>query len=335
MTVSGFSTHQLNVLVKPEAMLKYDLSIQGIADLIKSQALELPAGILESKDTSYQIRFDNARKTAAELASLVIFNTTKGGEIRLGDIATIEDQFESREQRVELDGKQAALLKVNKNSSDDTITIFNAVKGLVDEENARLPEGTTLTLTQDSATIVNDRLQLLLKNGWQGLLLATLALFLFFNARYTFWIALGLPISFLGGLAVMSFVGVSINMISMVALLMAIGILMDDAIVLSESISHEYNHGKSPKDAAIAGTQKVARGVFSSFITSALLFGSLLFMKGDMGQVMSVLPVVLLAVLTFSLLEAFLVLPHHLKKSLEHTHEKEKPKWRQVLKETS
>lgn len=331
VTVSGFSTHQLNVQVKPEAILQYGLSIQNIADLIKAQALELPAGILESKDTSYQIRFDNARKTAAELATLVIINTDKGGEIQLGDIATVEDQFESREDRFELDGKQAALLKVNKNTSDDTITIFNAVKGFVDEENARLPEGTALTLTQDAATVVNDRLQLLLKNGWQGLLLATLVLFLFFNLRYTFWVALGLPVSFLGGLAVMSVLGVSINMISMVALLMAIGILMDDAIVLSESISHEYNHGKSPMEAAISGTQKVARGVFSSFVTSALLFGSLLFMKGDIGQVMGVLPVVLLSVLTFSLLEAFLVLPHHLKHSLEHSHEKEKAKWRQVF----
>jgi multidrug efflux pump subunit AcrB len=131
VTVSGFSTHQLNVLVKSDAMLKYDLSIQDIADLIKSQALELPVGVLESKDTSYQIRFDNARKTAVELASLVIINTDKGGEIQLGDIATIEDQFENLEERVELDGKQAAMLKVNKNTSDDAITIFDAVKKFV------------------------------------------------------------------------------------------------------------------------------------------------------------------------------------------------------------
>ncbi|GAC28125.1 efflux RND transporter permease subunit [Brumicola pallidula] len=331
VTVSGFSTHQLNVLVKSDAMLKYDLSIQDIADLIKSQALELPVGVLESKDTSYQIRFENARKTAVELASLVIINTDKGGEIQLGDIATIEDQFENLEERVELDGKQAALLKVNKNTSDDAITIFDAVKKFVAQENARLPDGTKLTLTQDAASIVKDRLQLILKNAWQGLLLASFALFLFFNYRYTFWIALGLPVSFLGGLAVMSALGISINMISMVALLMAIGILMDDAIVLSESISHEYNQGKSPMEAAIAGTQKVARGVFSSFLTSALLFGSLLFMKGDMGQVMGVLPVVLLAVLTFSLLEAFLILPHHLRHSLAHSHEKKKPQWRTIF----
>ena len=331
VSISGFSTHQLTVLVTPEAMLKYNLSIQDIADLIQSQALDLPVGVLESKDTAYQIRFDNARKTVAELTSLVIINTDKGGEIRLGDIATIVDQFENVEERVELDGKQAALLKVNKNTRDDTITIFDAVKEFVVQENARLPDGTKLTLTQDAASIVKDRLQLILKNAWQGLLLATLALFLFFNYRYTFWIALGLPVSFLGGLAVMSILGISINMISMVALLMAIGILMDDAIVLSESISDEYNHGKTPMEAAISGTQKVARGVFSSFLTSALLFGSLLFMTGDMGQVMGVLPVVLLAVLTISLLEAFLILPHHLTHSLKHSHGKKTPHWRTIF----
>ena len=127
--------------------------------------------------------------------------------------------------------------------------------------------------------------------------------------------------------------GVSINMISMVALLMAIGILMDDAIVLSESIDHEYRKGKTPLDAAVDGTKRVLRGVFASFLTSAFLFGSLLMMKGDMGQILGVLPVVLLSVLTISLIEAFLVLPHHLKQSLEHAHEKQQPRWRLKFEE--
>jgi multidrug efflux pump subunit AcrB len=117
-------------------------------------------------------------------------------------------------------------------------------------------------------------------------------------------------------------------MISMIALLMAIGILMDDAIVLSESIAHEYKKGKTPIEAAIDGTTRVFSGVFASFLTSAFLFGSLLMMKGDMGQILGVLPVVLLSVLTISLIEAFLVLPHHLKHSLQHAHHKEPPEWR-------
>jgi HAE1 family hydrophobic/amphiphilic exporter-1 len=329
VTVSGFSTHQLQVLIHPDIQLKYQLGVQGIADMIAAQAIELPAGTLEGSDTSYQIRYNNAPKTAEELANLVIINSADGGEIKLGDIARIEDKFEKREERIELDGIPAGLLKVSKNTTDDVLKIFGALKIFVDAENRILPEGTKLTITQNGASLVSDRLRLLLKNGWQGLLLATLALLLFFNWRYSFWVALGLPISFLGGLAVMSLVGISINMISMIALLMAIGILMDDAIVLSESIAHEYNNGKSPVDAAVDGTKRVLAGVFASYLTSAFLFGSLLFMKGDMGQILGVLPVVLLAVLTVSLLEAFLILPHHLMHSLQHSQHKSPPKIRQ------
>ncbi len=302
--------------------------MQDIANLVAAQALELPAGTLEASETDYQIRFDNARKTADELAELIILTTPRGGEIKLGDIATIEDRFEKPEERIELDGQPAALLKISKNTIDDTLKVADAVAAFVAQENNILPQGTRLTILNDNSTLVRDRLQLLLTNGWQGLILATLALLAFFSWRYTFWIALGLPISFLGGLALMVVFGVSINMISMVALLMAIGILMDDAIVLSESIDHEYRKGKSPMEAAVDGTKKVFRGVFSSYLTSAFLFGSLLMMKGDMGQILGVLPVVLLSVLTISLIEAFLVLPHHLKRSLEHTHHKEPPRWR-------
>jgi len=329
VTLDGFSTHQLQVLIHPDTQKKYNLSVQEIADLIAAQALELPAGILEATEASYQITFDNVRKTIDELSELVILNTAEGGEIRLGDIATIVDRFEDPEERIELNGRPAALLKVSKNTIDDTLKVADALIDFVAAENRILPESTRLTIMNDTSTSVRDRLQLLLTNGWQGLILATLALLLFFTWRYTFWIALGLPISFLGGIAMMVVFGISINMISMVALLMAIGILMDDAIVLSENIDHEYRTGKSPLDAAVDGTRKVFRGVFSSYLTSAFLFGSLLMMKGDLGQILGVLPVVLLSVLTISLIEAFLILPHHLKQSLVHAHDREPAKWRQ------
>ncbi|NOQ89791.1 MAG: AcrB/AcrD/AcrF family protein [Gammaproteobacteria bacterium] len=333
VTVGGFSTHQLQVLIDPDNLRKYQLSVQEIANLIAAQALELPAGLLESNETSYQIRFDNVRKTAEELADLVFLNSPGGGEIRLGDIARIEDRFEKREERIELNGTPAGLLKISKNTTDDTLKVFHVLNDFVEAENKILPQSTRLTITQNKASIVSDRLQLLIKNAWQGLILATLALFLFFNWRYTFWVALGLPISFLGGMAMMVMFGITINMISMIALLMAIGILMDDAIVLSESIAHEYNKGKSALESAIDGTKRVFAGVFASFLTSAFLFGSLLMMKGDMGQILGVLPVVLLSVLTISLIEAFLVLPHHLKHSLQHAHHKEPPALRKKFEE--
>lgn len=326
--VSGFSTHEFSVRIKAETLHRYRLSIQDVANLIQQQAVDLPAGILEAEQRSYQIRVENERRSIEELSELVILNDDKGARIRLGDIATIVDEFTDEEVRVELDGSPAALLKVSKNTSDDTLTVFNAVQNFINAENAILPASTSLVITQDSASIVEDRLKLLLSNGMQGLILATISLFLFFSWRYTFWVALGLPISFIGGLMVMSVVGISINMISMVALLMAIGILMDDAIVISESIENEYSDGKTPLEATVAGIHKVGRGVLASFTTSAMLFGSLLFLKGDMGQIMGVLPVVLLSVLSISLVEAFLILPHHLKHSLELHGKEEKNQWR-------
>ena len=315
--VSGFSTHELSVRVDAQTLRSHQLSVQDVANAIQQEAMDLPAGEVKAASRTYQIRVENQRRTVDELSDLVILSDDKGGLLRLGDIATVTDAFSDEDVRVELDGRPAALLTIAKNSTDDTLKVFDAVKAFVDQENARLPASTRLVITEDTASVVRDRLDLLLKNGWQGLLLATLALSLFFSWRYTFWVAIGLPISFIGGLAVMSLFGITINMISMVALLMAIGILMDDAIVLSESIEAEYRKGASPLQAAITGVANVGRGVLSSFATSALLFGSLLFLKGDIGQVMGVLPVVLLCVLTISLVEAFLILPHHLKHSLE------------------
>jgi len=328
VTVSGFSTHQLSVLIKPDSLRQYQLSIEDIANRIKNQSIDMPAGTMDTSDRSYQIRFINERRNVYELANLIILDNVNGAQLRLGEIARIIDDFTDEEMRTELNGKPAAILKISKNITDDTLNVYNSVKQFVDAENARLPKTTRLVITQDSASIVQDRLNLLLKNGWQGLLLATLSLLLFFSWRYTFWVALGLPISFIGGLVTMSIFGISINMISMVALLMAIGILMDDAIVISESIESEYRNGKSPLKASIDGIRKVARGVFSSFTTSAILFGSLLFLKGDMGQIMGVLPVVLLSVLTISLIEAFLILPHHLQHSLERHHNQHRANWR-------
>ncbi|PCI64674.1 MAG: acriflavin resistance protein [Kordiimonadales bacterium] len=199
-----------------------------------------------------------------------------------------------------------------------------AVKAFVERERQRLPAAISLDLTGDRASIVQERLDLLSGNGMQGIVMVSIALFMFFSVRYSFWVAAGLPISFLASFAVMSVMGMSINMISMVALLVAIGILMDDAIVIAENIAAEHYKGKSPLDAVVSGTKKVAGGVLASYATTVLIFTSLLSLKGDLGQILKVLPMVLIAVLTVSLFEAFFILPRHLLHSLEHAADKEK-----------
>lgn len=351
--VKGFTAQQLKISVSPEQLHAYQLSIEDVAHLIHQQATDLPTGTIESRDAKYQIRFENQRRTVAEMGDLVILNTQAGGVVRLRDFATIEVGFADSGRRVEIDGQAAAVLDIHKNSTEDTLEIFHQVDQFVQQENQRLPPSTQLIITQDNASIVQDRLSLLMKNGLQGLVLAGLVLFIFFNARYTFWIILGLPVSFLGGLVVMSVLGVTINMISMIALLMAIGILMDDAMVISESVAVHYRQAKIQflasrigngdgqnhqmpfelvVDAVVSGVKQVYGGVLASFLTSAMLFGSLFMLTGEVGQIMKVLPIVLLAVLTISLVEAFLILPSHLSHSL---YKMKNPKAWRVLVERS
>ncbi|TQV86261.1 efflux RND transporter permease subunit [Exilibacterium tricleocarpae] len=332
VTVTGFSTHQLQIEIPDYNLRQYGLSVVDIADRVARQAVDLPAGDIESDRGVHQIRFTDLRRTPQQLAELIVIAGEDGAEVRLGDIATIADAFEEEEDRIVFNGRAAAILQVYKNKIDDSLVVFDAVSEFVERENRVLPEGIALSLTQDMASIVKDRLQLIVKNSWQGLLLVILALYLFFSWRYTFWVAMGLPVSFLGSFLLITWLGISINMISLVALLIAIGILMDDAIVISESIASEYQKGKAPAQAVVDGTKLVARGVLSSFVTTLLIFGGLVTLQGDIGQVLRVLPIVLISVLSVSLVEAFLILPHHLKHALERAgDDDDMPKWKQAF----
>ncbi len=322
--VRGFSDRQLQVEVPMHMLEQYGLSVLDVAERIKRQGVDLPAGIIEANAQEVQLRFTDLRRTVDELGGLVIVSSSEGGEVFLRDIASITDTFEKAEDKITFNGQPAAILAISKNKSDDSLDVLAEVKAFVAQQRERLPAAVSLTLTGDRASIVQQRLDLLSNNGMMGITLVALALFMFFSMRYTFWVAMGLPVSFLASFALMSVLGMSINMISMVALLVAIGILMDDAIVIAENIASERQKGKSPLDAVVDGTKKVARGVISSFATTVLIFSSLLLMKGDLGQVMKVLPMVLISVLTVSLFEAFFILPRHLMHALEHGEEKEK-----------
>lgn len=322
VSIEGFSQRILKVAIAEENLRKYGMSIQDVAGAISNQSVDLPAGELNTDNRYYQIKFFDQRKTPDELSKLIISSSASGAEVTLGELATITDTFETKEEAIEFNGRPAAILKISKNKRDDSLSIYDAVKAFVATENQTLPDGIELIITNDFASIIKDRIQLVLTNSWQGIILVVLSLFLFFNFRYTFWVAMGLPVAFMGSFMFIHALDVSINMISMVGLLIAIGILMDDAIVISESIAAEYKRGLPPLDAAIEGTKKVARGILSSFITTILIFGGLLFLKGDIGQVLKVLPIVLITVISVSLIEAFIILPNHLVHAIQKDHDK-------------
>ena len=329
--VNGFSDHQLRIEVPAKALRQYGISMSDVANSVKRQGIDLPAGSLETADRDLLIRFTDLRRTPTELADLLIVSANSGAEIRLGDIATIRDRFELDEEKVLFNGERAALLQVIKTKQQDTLRVMAAVSRFLDNDlRPNAPNGVAFHVTQDRSSIVKDRLSLLLKNGGQGLILVFLVMWLFFQGRFAFWVAMGLPISFLGGLFFMSILGLTINMITMVALLIAIGLLMDDAIVISENIATQLRKGKNAMQAAIDGTSQVSPGVVSSFLTTVSVFGPLAFLSGDMGKVLQFIPMVLLLVLAVSLIEAFMILPHHLAHSLKH-HEQTPSRFRQAF----
>lgn len=317
VTVDGFSQHQLRVAVFDEALRKHGVSITEVADTVARQSVDLPAGIVETTDRDILLRFADQRRSPAELTDLIILGRKGGaGEIRLGDIATIEDRFERDEAKVLFDGERAALLRIEKNKDEDALVVVEAVRDFVQREQKLLPPGVELTLTEDVSSIVRDRLQLLVRNGWQGMLLVFVVMWLFFRLRLAFWVTMGLPVSFLGALFFMTVLGLSINMITMVALIMALGLVMDDAIVIAENVATQLGRGKAALAAAVDGAVEVMPGVAASFLTTAAVFAPLAFLSGEIGKVLKYIPMVLILVLAVSLVEAFLILPHHLAHAL-------------------
>ncbi|MES9882880.1 MAG: efflux RND transporter permease subunit [Sedimenticola sp.] len=327
--INGFSDHQLRIEVPARNLRQYGLSMSDIANTIRRQGIDLPTGSLETADQNILIRFTDLRRSAEELADLVVVSAESGAEIRLGGIAGISDRFQLDEEKILFNGKRAAVLQLIKNKQQDTLKVMAAVSRFLEKElRPTAPRGVEFIITQDRSSIVQDRLSLLLKNGAQGLVLVFLVMALFFQGRFAFWVAMGLPVSFLGALFFMSLLGLTINMITMVALLIAIGLLMDDAIVIAENIATHLRRGKSAMEAAINGTKQVAPGVIASFVTTVSVFGPLAFLSGHMGKVLQFIPMVLLLVISVSLVEAFMILPHHLAHALKH-HENEESRFRQ------
>ena len=317
--IEGFSDHQIRIEVNEAALKQLGMSAADVAAKVQRQSIDLPAGSLTTRDRDVLVRFADERKSATAFRDIIVASDPSGSQIRLSDVATITDRFELDETKTIYNGKRAATLRIFKSLKEDKLKSMDALTALLKEERRRTPPGVELAITNDGSSIVRDRLKLLTDNSIQGLALVFLSMWLFFGLRYSFWVAMGLPVSFAGGFAVMFVIDYSINMLTMVGLLIAIGILMDDAIVISENVASHRQKGKKGWQAAIDGTREVFPSIIASFVTTACIFGSLAFIKGDIGQVLRVIPVVMLVVLTVSLVEAFLILPNHLSHAIDNS----------------
>ncbi len=316
VTLHGLSQRQWQVEVPRGVLAQHGLSARELAGRLGRQNVDLPLGTLQTGERDIQLRFTDQRRSLRELEGLVVVSDGAGGELTLGDIATLREVGEREEEKVRFNGERAVVLEISKSLRDDSLRVMEALTALVERERQRLGDGVRLTVTQDMTSIVRDRLQMLVENGVMGLVLVVLVMSLFFRPRLALWAVLGLPAAFMGTFFVMGVAGLSLNMITLVALLMAVGIVMDDAVVITDNIAVHAGEHHSALEAVVQGTRQVLPGVISSFLTTVAVFGPLSFLAGELGAVLKVLPVVLIAALAASLVEAFWILPHHLKGTL-------------------
>ena len=314
--IEGFAEHEIRIEVRRDAQLSLGLTIDDVARAIGSQSVDLPAGSVETDEREIKIRVVDQRRWAEDFRDLPVVSSPRGGEIPLRAIARVSDTFEDEWQQATLNGVRCAVLVVTAADGEDIVKSARAVRAYVEQRQATLPAGVELLPWADWSTPVRDRLGMLVKNGMQGFVLVFFTLWLFLNVRLSAWVAAGIPISFLGTLYVLYLGGMTLNMITMFSLILALGLIVDDAIVIGENIFSHRMRGKNAFAAAIDGTREVGVGVIASLLTTVAVFMPLMMMTGNMGKILRVMPLGVIAALAVSLVEAFLIMPSHLGHSL-------------------
>ncbi|MEM9897131.1 MAG: efflux RND transporter permease subunit [Bacteroidota bacterium] len=308
--VSGFPQLEISIEVSEDVLQRYNFTFAEVANAVRLNNRDVSAGSVKTSTEEILIRARAKDTDADKIGDIVIRSNADGQKLRLRDIATIEEKFADQPNKSFLSGKRAVFLEVRRLEREDLEQISETVNNYVAEFNAK-NEAVELTLTWDFMSLLNQRLDMLTSNGITGLILVLISLGLFLSLRLSFWVAWGIPSSFLGMFILGTFVGLTINMISLFGMILVIGILVDDGIVIAENIySHFEKHG-NPIKAAVQGTMEVIPAVFTSIITTMVAFTPLLLLTGGF-EILKDMAIVVIFSLGFSLIEAFFVLPAHL-----------------------
>ncbi len=312
VVLTGLRDWEISIEVSEEMLRRHGLTFERVSNVIRKNVLELSGGDIRSAERRIRIRTLGKRYTGLEFEQLEILTQKDGAILRLGGIARVVDAFEDSDITGRFDGKPAALITVYRTEEEDALSIANAAVEYVKKKRQVLPEGLDLVHWADTSRLIRDRLDLLLRNGRVGLVLVFVSMWLFLNIRLSFWVAIGIPVSLLTALGFLSFSGGTLNMLSMFAFIMVLGILVDDAIVVAENIFSHMQRGKNRVQAAIDGCYEVILPVTATVLTSIVAFVPLLMMEGTIGKFMAVLPAAIIAALIASLIESLLILPAHL-----------------------
>lgn len=309
---SGVRDFEIDISV-PQAQLRtYGLTLEQISQTIRRAAVELPGGSIKTDSGDVLVRMKERRDYGHEFGRIPIITSNEGTEVRLSDIARITDGFEDTDSYATYNGFPAILIEVYRVGDQTPIAVSEAVREKLVEINADLPPGLFLDARNDRSDIYRQRMDLMLRNGYLGLALVFILLAVFLEPRLAFWVSLGIPISILGSLLFIPMAGVSINVISMFAFIITLGIVVDDAIVAGENMFHHRQQGASWFKAAVDGTREIAKPVTFSVLTNLVAFSPLFFVSGFMGKVFRQIPVVVIAVFAISLIESLLILPAHI-----------------------
>jgi multidrug efflux pump subunit AcrB len=310
--LEGVPPLEIAVEVPRQALQRYGLTLQQIAAEITAASLELPGGGIDTARGEILVRVADRRRVGHELEELVLRGTSRGGQVQLGDIAVVRDGYEDTDQYSLFDGKPAVRLTAYRVGDETPTGVSKAVRAYADELRERLPAGVTVSAWNDDSEILAARIDLLVRNAMTGLVLVLVILSLFFDLRLAFWVAWGIPSSFLAAFFVLGGSDFSINMITLFAFIVTLGMVVDDAIVVGDRTYSLMEEGHPPMQAAVLAAREMAMPVTFSILTTVAAFSPLFFVPGTMGKVFVMIPTVVIAVLMLSLLESFFVLPAHL-----------------------
>ena len=321
VTITGLPEDELAIQIPQAALGDLGLSLGEVAARITAESRDLPAGTVGRDDVGREVRTLNQRRTELEFEQLALLAERDGRLIRVGDVAEVERRARPNQVALEYRGQPTVELQLLRSATSDSLVSAGIMQDWLAEARGRYPPDVSLTVYDERWTLIQDRINLLLKNGLGGLLLVVGILFLFLNGRVAFWVTVGIPVSFMATLAIVYLAGGSINMISLFALIMALGIIVDDAIVVGEDALTHYQTGEGSLEAAEGGARRMLAPVMSSSLTTVAAFIPLFAISGFIGKFLGDIPFVIVCVIIASLIESFLVLPGHLRhsfKGLQH-----------------
>ncbi len=308
----GARPYEISVEVPREKLRRYNLTLEQVAQRVNAASVETPGGGVKTAGGEVLVRTSARKEYGAEFAHIPIVSRPDGSQVLLSDLADIDDGFQDSDQEAFFNGDRAIMVKVFRVGEQTPITISRAVYQYVETKRPRLPAGIEVSTWADMSEIYEQRVDLLRRNALMGLVLVMVVLGLFLDVSLAFWVTLGIPISFVGSLLLMPAFDASINMISLFAFIVTLGMVVDDAIVVGEAVYARRSQGMSMMDAAIGGVREVALPVVFAVSTTVMAFAPMLFVPGPSGKFFRLIPIVVISVLMISLVESLLVLPAHL-----------------------